>query len=383
MLRILLILLLPILVACGGNSGYTIQFDIQGLGNKGIEMLTTDGHTVARTQLHPTDGRFTATGQAPTARLAEFYTLDGRLLFSSIVLDGMRLKVTLDLDKGLETLRVQGHPDMELYASWLADNDLILLAGDDDTVNQLIRDLVDTHRDSPASALLMVTHFRTFGHELRADSIFNLIRPEARPTGLTASWTAAVGRQSNPEARRPLLRMSLPIGRDTTMLYIPQDQSYTLLLFTDTRKPDSILRRLRTLRRDLPARRLQILEISCARDSATWRGTIAGDTARWAQAWVAAGPAASPLARIAVPRTPYYIIADSLGRQIYRGLSLHTADTLVRSLLGHPAATPEAPTASEAIDAPPSEAPSEAPRPAARPVDHPVDPGVMQIKRAS
>lgn len=383
MIRFFLIILLPLLVACGGGQGYSIEFEIEGLGNKGVEMLTTDGRGVSRQQLHPVDGRFTVTGEAPAAQLAEFYTLDGRLLFSSVVRDGMRLKVSLDPDRNMETLHVEGDPDMELYASWLADNALIFTAGDDATVNQVVRDLVDTHRDSKAAALLMVTQFRTFGHELRADSIFNLIRPEARPVGLTASWTAAVGRQSNPEARRPLLRMSLPVARDTTILYIPQNQSYTVLAFTDSRKPDSILRRLRSLRRDLPARRLQILEISCARDSGTWRGYIAADSARWAQAWVAGGPAASTLSRIAVPRTPYYIVADSLGRQLYRGMSLFAADTLVRSLLGHPApdvADADTTVHENIVDETPVPPVDHPRRPS---TDHPVDPGVMQIKRAS
>ncbi|MCH5325975.1 MAG: DUF4369 domain-containing protein [Duncaniella sp.] len=333
-IRFTVLFLAPLLVACGGGKGFKIEFEVDGLGNKGVEMVVSDGRTVSRSQIHPKNGRFTASGEADRPMLAEFFTLDGSRIFSAVVGEDVRMKVSFAIDSLYTTLQVSGSPDMELYASWLTDNSLYFESDETDEVNALIASLVASHRESAASALIMVTEFRSAGHALQADSVFNLIAPQARSAGLTAAFSAAVGRQTLPESLRPLLRMSLPVGRDSNYIYIPQQQSYSLIAFSDVRKPDSVVRRLRGLARGFPLRRLRVLEISCAIDSSDWRSAVMADSVCWHQAWVVGGVASSRLSRMALPRVPFYIVADSLGTQLYRGESLFTADTLLRSLLG-------------------------------------------------
>ena len=49
------------------------------------------------------------------------------------------------------------------------------------------------------------------------------------------------------------------------------------------------------------------------------------DTATLQQAWAPGGIFARDVDRLAIPSLPYYIIADTAGRQIYRGSSLAAA----------------------------------------------------------
>ena len=115
------------------------------------------------------------------------------------------------------------------------------------------------------------------------------------------------------------------------MRYVPSQQSYSLLAFTDSRKPDSIISRLRNLRKSLGKRRLKIIEISLTGDSAMWRASVKGDSMNWFQAWAPGSTAAREIRRLAVPRAPFYIVADSTGTQLYRGTSAYSAYTLIRS----------------------------------------------------
>lgn len=329
---LILILLSLMAVACGGNGGYVIECDFEGLGDRGVEMVTSDGRKVTRRQLHPREGRFKAEGQSTQPELVELFTLDGgSLLFSCVASDGDRLKVRMNMKEGPASLVIEGPDDWKDYGAWIAENDSLLEHGDDAEVNRLILLYVDAHKESPTASLLVATRYRAHGNELRADSVMNLIEQQGRPACVTASFMASLGRGL--ERQTMLKRFIVPAGRDTTITYAASEHSYTLFAINSERKPDSVKARLRALYKDLPARRLDIMELSVARDSATWRGQILNDSARWHQGWVSGGVASPRLRDFAIPRLPYYVLADSMGQVVYTGESLDSADRMVRTRL--------------------------------------------------
>ncbi|MCM1521597.1 MAG: hypothetical protein NC039_02965 [Muribaculaceae bacterium] len=374
----LLSLLMP--MACGDSKGYVIDCDFAGLGDHGIEMVTSDGRSVARHEIHPKDGRFKAEGESAEPSLVEFFTLDGRLLFTCAVSNGDRLEVSLNIDSVPATLSVKGHGPSELFARWIVDNDSLLTSGTDAEVNRLISRLVSENPTSTASTLMLVTRFRTRGNELLADSLLNLITTPARPMGLSGAFVASLSPQTSGDVSATLAGYTMYVSRDTTsttsVSFSPLGHSYSLIAINGGRKPDSIRKRMRALYKDLPSRRFDLVETSVADDSLTWRSTISGDSARWKQGWISGGPASPRLARLAIPTVPFYILTDSLGTQLYRGTSLYEADTLVRRLLNHPLATNESEAGEEHTE---EGAASAASKPA--PVPN-LGPGTLQIKKA-
>lgn len=323
-------------VSCGGSDGYVIECDFDGLGDRGVEMVTSDGKSVTRRQLHPRDGKFRAEGSSREPELVELYTLDGgALLYTCVVSDGDRLKVSMDMEQGTPSLKVEGPEAWAEYGAWLAENDSLLVNGADGDVNRLIAEYAGEHRDSPASGLLVASRFRAKGNELMADSVMNLISAQGRPTSVTASFMASLSRGLT--RTRKVNRFLVPAGRDTSITYVASEHSYTLIAVNSSRKPDSVAQRLRELYKAMPAKRFDIIELSVARDSGTWRGNILGDSARWRQGWLPGGVASPRLTELAVAAVPYYILTDSTGLIVYDGVSVTRADTLVRRLLGHPA----------------------------------------------
>ena len=128
--------------------------------------------------------------------------------------------------------------------------------------------------------------------------------------------------------------LPLYMVKGSIIRYSPGMQSYALLVFNDKRTPDSISRRLRELRDTLTKRQFQLIEISLAPDSSMWHRMVDNDSSTWHQGWLPGGPSSLHIRRLAVPRTPFYVVADSVGRQCYRGSSFHRADTLLRSRFG-------------------------------------------------
>lgn len=334
-LGIISFLMLLAVMACDNDEGFVIKCEIAGLDTRGLEMVYMTRGGMSRASFHPVDGKVELKGSSAQPTLVEVFTLDGSLLFSCVASDGDRMNVKMRLGEPA-SLTVSGQDATRDYAAFVAQHDSLLSRGSDEEVNRLIAEAVRANPKSMASTLLMVTRFRTAGYELEADSLLSEIAPEARPALLAGSYASAVGEQVSTSARGEVKSFTIrtgldSLGRDTIVRYVPSMQSYSLLAFTDSRRPDSITRRLRALRKASPQRRLKIIEISLQPDSAQWRASVKGDSMNWYQVWAPGAATAREIRRLAVPRAPFYIVADSTGTQLYRGTSAYEADMLIRS----------------------------------------------------
>ena len=334
---ILTLTILIVLSGCGGDEGFVIKCDIKGLDTRGLEMVYMTRHGLSKASFHPVDGKVELRGASRQPTLVEVFTLDGELLFTCVASDGDRMKLKMTLDDPT-SLTITGQDATRDYTAFITQHDSILTHGSDAEVNRMIAESVRSNPSSMASTLLMVTRFRSAGHELEADSLMSEILPEARPALLSSFYASAIGEQVATSARGEVRSFTLRIGRtatgrDTTVRYIPSQQSYSLLAFTDTRKPDSLTRRLRNLKKELKDRQFKIVEVSLSTDSASWFSATRSDSVNWSRAWSPGSAASRDIRRLAIPRTPYFILVDSQGTQVYRGTSAYIADTIVRSRL--------------------------------------------------
>lgn len=322
--------------ACGGGKGFTIDCEIKGLDNRGVEMVYATPRGLSHTTHHPDGDRLELHGESAELTPVELFTVDGELLASLVARNGDKIKLTMTLGN-LQSLRITGQDASSAYTAFLMDHMVPLTLGTPDTINSLIADYVRANPQSVASTMLLVNRFVTDGYELLADSLLGSIDPKARPALVAGGWAKSLGEQVSIGARKDLKMFTLRMARDTFARFTPTLQGFALLAFSDGVKPDSTVKRLQSMRSDMSKRRLMMMEISLAPDSAMWRSQIERDSmkvdARWIQAWAPGGVASSQLRRLAVARVPYYIVADSTATVRYRGTSLAEADSLLRSLI--------------------------------------------------
>ncbi|MCI9285213.1 MAG: hypothetical protein HFJ91_05375 [Muribaculaceae bacterium] len=320
-----------LLSACGGNDDFVIDCEIEGLGNRGLELMYVD-RDVKRMPFHPVDGKVRMNIPLTKPTILEIYTLDNRLLFTCLGRKSEHIKVKMNLDTPT-SLVIEGQDESRDYALFVTENDSLLQNGSDRDVNGLIAKAIRANPATMASSMLLITHFRTAGYELLADSLLNTITPEARPVSIVGSYASLLGEFMAATVKDVLPAISVRAASDTTVRYTPAMQSYALILVNDSRKPDSTLRRLRSLRADTRQRNIAIVELSLATDSASWKNTISADSSTWQQAWVPGGMGSTTMKDFTVTRVPFYFVADSTGKVLYRGTSLHHADTLLRTLV--------------------------------------------------
>lgn len=333
-LYIMLCVLCMATASCGNDDEFIINCEIKGIGDHGVEMVYFN-RGLRKAAFHPVDGKVSLRGDSPDLTLVEVFTLDNRLLFSCVAKNGEELKVKLDLDDP-STLSIKGNKESEEYASFVSANAPLLESRDDAGVNSLISNEIISNPDKISSTMKLTLLFRTRGYEMLADSLINMIQPAARPSSLIKGYAALVGEQVSTSARGTVRPITFHIGRDTasgrdtTVRFAPSFQSYSLIFFAHDRKSDTITNRLSDLRKELPVKRFQALEVSFQDDSLTWRNSIKGDSARWLQAWSPGGSGMSQIRSLAIPYTPFFIVTDSTGKQLYRGGSIRVAVDSIR-----------------------------------------------------
>lgn len=310
--------------SCSKASKFTVEGEIENLGDRMVEMDYYDGHGWQRVTTSTTGGHFMLEGSAEEPTMVALRLTGGDKLVDLLAENGDKLKIKMDF-KNPASIEISGNDASRDYGRWMADNAKIISARNVSAINRSVADYVGKNRESMTSTLLLLSRFYMPGYEAEADSLLQLIDADARPAELVGNINAMLSHQLSADARGEIKPMNLYSRRDSTYRYYPDDQSYTLFVFSDRQKIDTLTRPLKDVRRRLNDRQLAVIEVSLSPDSVEWRRNIASDSATWVQTWAPGAAAAAPIRRLAIPRVPFFIVADSTGRQLYRGTSVSAA----------------------------------------------------------
>lgn len=320
--------------SCGNSDSFRISGEIKDAGAKTIELTYCHGGEVKRITVKAVDGKFAIEGDAPQPALGFLSVSGGVPVATLIVENGEETVCEIDPEEP-EQAKIKGSRDNEELAAFVRDNAEALAAGNPREINAAVAKFIGNHRDSKAATALLVTRFCSADNEIAADSLMSLIEPSARSSALLLNFSAALASQLSAEARADIVAMTLYGRNDSLIRYNPFRQRCSLLAFVGEDKAgrDSVVPVLRALTKDFDDKKLKTVEISTAPDSATWRRITEQDSASWSQAWAPGSVAAPSIRRMAVARVPFFIIADSTGRQLHRGSSASVAERIVRDYI--------------------------------------------------
>ncbi len=332
----LLITALLALASCDSEPRFTISGHVEGIGSRPVTLTYYAGGKLCQLTATPVDDNFTFNASASEPSLATITLADGTLCAALIVENGQ--KITLrsnpsDPDKN----KIEGSSASERLAQWIRENRTTLTDSTDVAVNSAIATYVGNNTADVTSGALLVLYYRTRGFEPQADSLLSLLAPQARTQAILQNFNSTLAPQllpiTNPE---PLTGFTLYLGPDSTRYVSPRTHELNLLAFLGENKQarDSIIPQLKTLQNDEKiSARVRLIEISTAPDSASWQASIASDSAKWIRAWSPAIIASSTFFRVGIPGSPYILLLDREGQQIYRGSAISVAvDTITKRI---------------------------------------------------
>lgn len=334
-LRTFLISVVSLLaVACGSDKFFIIECNIEGAGSQAVIATYYASGGLRREVVAATDGKAVVRGESAVPTLVIITMADGSPVATLVAQDGDKIAFTTGIDDPLSIRYTDANEASGQIGKWIADNADALRSADAKAINEAVTAFVTKNPGKIASTVLLTGYFQSEGYESQADSLFSIIDVKARPVEVVQGFNTVLSAQLSSGSDADMPVMTLYDESDSTITVNPIRRSATLLCFLSDSQAgrDSVATRLRSLMERYP-KRLMAVEISCAPDSASWRRSIGTDTVAWSRTWLPASVASPEVARLAVPRIPYFIVADSTRSQIYRGTSVANAESAITRLL--------------------------------------------------
>jgi len=319
-----------IITGCSKKKNFIVQGQITGIGAQTVTATYYADGGLKRVSVMGLGDQFALRGEASRPTLVSLSLSDGTPIATLIAENGDKITLKGDISKPFE-IKVDGNGDSEDIAEWVNANASILESRNASEINRSLAQWVGKNRSSKASTALIVTYFQASGFEHEADSLMSILSSSARAKEVVQNFTGVLSAQLNEAATMEIPSLYLYDSTDSVITFSPRRTKAMLICFLseDRTARDSVSRRLHKLYGEYPSDKFQALEISTAADSSAWRSSISGDSAKWRMTWAPATIASSAIRKLAIPRTPYFIVADSAGTQIYRGASITAAAATV------------------------------------------------------
>lgn len=314
-----------LLAACGKSDKFTISGEIVGAPSMNLYMkyygnaATLSAVTVAHA------GKFEFTGHSAKPTLVEIMDNESNTLACLYMANGDKAEILIDRNNPFLVQVKAGSQANIDFASFANENAQALAGSDHAKANSLIEEYISGNPESLAGAMLMAVAYDTRLNPTHADSVMRAVAETTGAGALLDGYLSTVSNFAIPEEweRIDTLRYR-PRWADTTLYFTPAGKQPTLIVFSSERdqRRDSILPLLRKLDKEGKPR---LLDFMLTRDTIAWRSAVRWDSATWRQAWAPGGVYARDVEKLAIPSLPYYIVADTAGRQIYRGKNLGAA----------------------------------------------------------
>lgn len=334
-ITLLSVLLALLLQSCSESENFVIEGQIKGIGSQNVTLTYFANGGLKSITTPANDGRFAFSASSPSATLALISVApDNRRLVTAIVRNGDKLTVEADIRQPYAT-DVKGNAESEAISGWIKENATILQNRNTTAVNRAVEKYVTANKNQLNALAILSSFFTGEGNESKADSLFSILSPEARPVEVAQGFNIVVSSCLSAINNRPMPALTFYERCDSMVTISPLRHSATLFCIIDTEggSRDSIATQLRYLTSNYPKSRFKAVEISTSPDSASWRASIGRDTTMWAQTWVQGSTSATPLRKLSIPRLPYFITTDSTGHTVYRGSSVSKARKAVESIL--------------------------------------------------
>lgn len=247
---------------------------------------------------------------------------------------GDKVKITgSDIDP--YSWSIGGNKINEQWSEWRLKNKEALMGRDAKKINLAVTEYVNSNPDKPLAAILLLVYYDRRNDEAGFRKLWKKLKGDA----LSQEWAQLVAPTDLPEGmpmeRQKVEEMILHTagsGADTLTF-----GKKPLMLFfwrTDDSDRDENMTKLRQLRKDIPdSAKNRITDISFEMDSIYWRNSLSRDSLQGVmRAWVPTGETDSVVIRLDIPRTPYVLVYDRKGAEVYRGNDVSKAAGIFKKI---------------------------------------------------
>lgn len=326
-------LLTLLAAACGGGDTVKLRGTVEGKPTQNMRLVYYNGEAMQDGITGIREGEFGVKFGASQPTIVELYDNDYHLFGRFYAHPGDEIEAVLNPGNPYLS-KFTGNEVTQRYSDFCNKNAGTLLNGGPEA-NRLISDYIAKNKSDIAATMLLLTAYDASIDPAGAQRLMKMLTPEAKPAALTVWYDYQLSAVSGPDKAPRVQAMKLYDRVDSLLDYTPGQSRRTLIVVSDAAsgRLDSIVPVLRRLRRANTDSQLTIIDLGTDREQEAWRMYTVNDSVkgRWIQSWNPGRLAAPAVRDLGIGRLPYFVVADSTGRQIYRGPSITVAEGKLRN----------------------------------------------------
>ncbi len=319
--------LLLILVSCSSDH-FTIKGELEGIGTQNIRVLyLTDDERVESEWVTVTDGRFEFVGSNYDWTIVYFIDNNKKIIARAAVKNGddISIKGSVENPYGIN---VEGTDENEQWYDFINGNAKLYGQSDRRQLNAEIEKYVTDNPSEISSTLILLNDYSNISGMTSVDSLFKIISIDARPSGLVNNYYALSQQIDKEKRSRSINSLLMYSSLDSMITFSVSKYKASLLYFWDKNDMNrtDIVKGLKELqKKHEKSGRMQIADVMLSTDSLHWKEYIEKDSTTWMHFWTVGGSLNRAISNLDISSSPYFVVTNSLGRQLYRGNSFENA----------------------------------------------------------
>lgn len=299
--------------ACG-NGAFSIEGKLTDAGTQNLRIVYQAGDSIVSQWVPAVNGEFKVDGKASDLSVVYLYSAQMQLIAHLAVESSDHIKIEGSIADRYN-LKVTGSDINEQWNDFIRAHAADFKAMRNDRTDKAIADYIGKNPKNVVSTLLLTCDYSDISSP-NAQALLKKIDKAAKPEQLLSLYSQFLN--SGDLTSKKVTSLKLRNDQDSLVIVRTYDHPATILFFWRNEDSDrqTTVNSLKSLCR---GSRLQMVDICLDSDTLDWRRTIESDSVKWGHYKAIGGVVDKTIVDLNVKGSPYFIVADSTGTQIYRG----------------------------------------------------------------
>ena len=322
---LLLLLATAVLASCDGSK-FNVTADIKSLGNQNVRIIYLGDEGVSDQFVVAKDGKFSFEGHSSSLTVVSILEGQNETMCRFVVSGGDKIELTGDFMMP-HHYQCKGNDISEQWMKFEREHSVQYESIDCTVLDDAIEDYVKKNPKSVVSTLLMAFDYSDAMTD-KAKKLIASIDREAMQSGLMASIQNMQEYNNIKEVRLYTMMLCNLDGDFESVNAMSNQQTLFYWWLNNNESRRTAVREMKRILKD--HQNLRVIDINMSADTVGWRVTMRNDSTQWKHYWTPGGVMDAALNNLKIRRLPTYILTDSIGRQLYRGIDLNEIEKNIK-----------------------------------------------------
>ena len=322
---LLLLLATAVLASCDGSK-FNVTADIKSLGNQNVRIIYLGDEGVSDQFVVAKDGKFSFEGHSSSLTVVSILEGQNETMCRFVVSGGDKIELTGDFMMP-HHYQCKGNDISEQWMQFERAHSVQYESIDCTVLDDAIEEYVKKNPKSVVSTLLMAFDYSDAMTD-KAKKLIASIDREAMQSGLMASIQNMQEYNNIKEVRLYTMMLCNLDGDFESVNAMSNQQTLFYWWLNNNESRRTAVREMKRILKD--HQNLRVIDINMSADTVGWRVTMRNDSTQWKHYWAPGGVMDAALNNLKIRRLPTYILTDSIGRQLYRGIDLNEIEKNIK-----------------------------------------------------